>query len=139
MQGVERQAAPRAAVRLENRPDVVEGDVVDLSVKANTVESHTVIEVGGEVDVHSAAHLRDRLTATVDAGARSVIVDLTGLGFIDSTGLGALVAARNHAVEQGASLRLVCPSERLLKLFRITGLTEVFQIYPGMAEALAAG
>jgi anti-sigma B factor antagonist len=99
------------------------------------VEQHIIIEVRGEVDVHSASELRDRLIDVLDAGHPSVVVDLSWLSFIDSTGLGALVAARNHAQSTGASLRLVCKTERLLKVFRITGLHEVFEIHPTLATA----
>jgi anti-sigma B factor antagonist len=112
---------------------------VDLSVNERTVDSQVVADVRGEVDVHSAAHLRDRLIGVLDSDTDSVVVDLTELGFIDSTGLGALVAARNHAEATGSTLRLVCSSERLLKLFRITGLHEVFAIYPNVDDAVRAG
>ncbi|HST49035.1 STAS domain-containing protein [Jatrophihabitans sp.] len=106
---------------------------------ASRTGGQTVLEVGGEVDLHSASRLTDRLTAILDAGERSVVVDLSPLSFLDSTGLGALVAARNRAQQTGATLRLVCTSERLLKLFRITGLDAVFEIHPTLAQALAAG
>ena len=108
---------------------------MDLSLNERTVDQHVVIEVRGEVDVHSAPELRDRLIEVLDAGHSSVVVDLSWLSFIDSTGLGALVAARNHANSTGATLRLVCKTERLLKVFRITGLHEVFEIHPTLAMA----
>jgi anti-sigma B factor antagonist len=112
---------------------------VDLSLGEHIVDGRLIIEARGEADVHSAGHLRDRLTSRIDAGSKSVILDLSQLGFIDSTGLGALVAARNHAEEHNADLKLVCASERLLKLFRITGLVEVFAIYGSVAQAVQAG
>ncbi len=112
---------------------------MDLSLTEHAVDQHVVLEVRGEVDVHSAPDLRDRLISVLDAGNQSVVVDLSWLSFIDSTGLGALVAARNHANTAGASLPLVCKTERLLKVFRITGLHEVFQIYPSLALAIEAG
>ncbi|MEO6700986.1 MAG: STAS domain-containing protein [Jatrophihabitantaceae bacterium] len=112
---------------------------MDLSLNERAVEQHLVIEVRGEVDVHTAPELRDRLIQALDAGNSSLVVDLSWLSFIDSTGLGALVAARNHANALGASLRLVCKTERLLKVFRITGLDEVFQIHPTLAMATDAG
>jgi anti-sigma B factor antagonist len=112
---------------------------VDLSLSENTVDSQVIVEVRGEVDVHSAPQLRDRLTKVIDGGNKSVVVDLTRLAFIDSTGLGALVAALNHAKGTDAALRVVCSSERLLKLFRITGLHEVFSIFPTVPLAVAAG
>jgi anti-sigma B factor antagonist len=115
------------------------GGIVDLSLSENTIDSQVIVEVRGEVDVHSAPQLRDRLTQVIDGGNKSVVVDLTRLAFIDSTGLGALVAALNHAKSTDAALRVVCSSERLLKLFRITGLHEVFSIFPTVPQAVAAG
>lgn len=91
--------------------------------------------VSGEVDVYSAPALRDGLTELLEAGS-SVVVDLTEVGFLDSTGLGALVAARTAAAEKGACLPLVCTHQRILKLFTITGLDGVFSIHPNVAEAL---
>lgn len=111
---------------------------MDLSVRARTLATPAVVEVRGEVDLHPAAQPRDRLPEVIDAGQQSVLVDLTGLSFIDSTGLGALVAGRNHANAAGATLRLICDSERMLKLLRITGLDAVFDIYASLPEALSA-
>lgn len=112
---------------------------MNLSLTASSTGTQTVLEVRGEVDVHSATHLKDRLSQIIGAGQQSVVVDLSWLSFIDSTGLGALVAARNQAQQTGAVLRLVCRSERMLKLFRITGLDAVFDIYPTVPQAIAAG
>lgn len=103
-----------------------------------TVDDHLVVEVRGEVDVHSAPSLRDRLTDVFADGHQTVIADLSELGFIDSTGLGALVAARNDGAARNAQLLVVCSSERLLKLFRITGLDGVFSIYDSVAHAMQA-
>ena len=112
---------------------------MNLSLTASSTGVQTVLEVRGEVDVHSAIQLTDRLCQIIGSGQQSVVVDLSWLSFIDSTGLGALVAARNQAQLAGAGLRLVCPAERTLKLFRITGLDAVFDIYPTAPEAIAAG
>ncbi|UQX88138.1 STAS domain-containing protein [Jatrophihabitans telluris] len=111
---------------------------MDLSLNQSTVDAHPVVDVRGEVDVHTASHLRDRLTQVIDSTDAPVVVDLSSLGFIDSTGLGALVAARNHSEERGSALLLVCNSDRLLKLFRITGLHEVFSIHDSVPAAIAS-
>ncbi len=112
---------------------------MNLSMTASRTGDQAVLAVQGEVDLHSASRLTDRLSALLDAGERSVVVDLSPLAFLDSTGLGALVAARNRAQQTGATLRLVCTSDWLLKLFRITGLDAVFEIFPTVSQALAAG
>jgi anti-sigma B factor antagonist len=111
---------------------------MNLGMTVSSIGAQTVLEVRGEVDVHSATQLRDRLLPLVAAG-HPVVVDLTGLSFLDSTGLGVLVAARNQAQEAGAELRLVCTSDRMLKLFRITGLDAVFEIYATLPQAIGAG
>jgi anti-sigma B factor antagonist len=112
---------------------------MNLSMTVSSTGAQSVLDVRGEVDLHSASQLQDRLLQLIATGRRSVVVDLTGLSFLDSTGLGVLVAARNEAERAGAALRLVCTSERMLKLFRITGLDAVFEIYATVAEAIAPG
>lgn len=86
--------------------------------------------------MYAAPALRDGLTELLQDGT-SVVVDLTEVGFLDSTGLGALVAARTTAAERGASLPLVCTHQRILKLFTITGLDGVFRIYDTVDAAIA--
>jgi anti-sigma B factor antagonist len=112
---------------------------VDLSLSESVVGSQLVVGVRGEVDLHSAAELRDRLMSSLAQTNSAVVVDLSQLDFIDSTGLGALVAGRNHAAETNSTFRLVCSSERLLKLFRITGLDTIFDIYPTLDAATVDG
>jgi anti-sigma B factor antagonist len=109
---------------------------VELSVSTRG-DGIPVVGVSGEVDVYAAPELRERLTEVL-ADGRSVVVDLTEVGFLDSTGLGALVSARASATERGGSLPLVCTHERILKLFTITGLDGVFEIHGTVDEAVAA-
>jgi anti-sigma B factor antagonist len=114
-----------------------EGDSrVELSVSKHGGDAVPVVGVSGEVDVYAAPALREGLTELLEDG-RSVVVDLTEVGFLDSTGLGALVAARTAAAEHGASLPLVCTHQRILKLFTITGLDGVFNIYDSVDAAVA--
>ncbi len=96
------------------------------------------LEVGGEVDVYTAPRLRERLVELVEAGARSVVVDLSRVEFLDSTGLGVLVGALKRLRAAGGSLALVCGQERLLKIFRITALDRVFSLYDTVEAATAA-
>ncbi len=109
-----------------------------LNLNTRTQAEHTVLEVSGEVDVYTAPALRDRITDLLDAGRHRLVVDLAGVEFLDSTGLGVLVAGLNRAREVGGTLDLVCPQERVLKLFRITGLDEVFAVHPTVDQAVAS-
>jgi anti-sigma B factor antagonist len=112
---------------------------VNLSLSTEDVDGRRVISVLGEVDVYSAPMLRKCLHESMDDEHRELIVDLTNIAFIDSTGLGVLVAGQNRAGELGGRLSVVCAEERVLKLFRITGLDEIFGMYATRAEAVAAG
>lgn len=94
-----------------------------------------VLEVQGEVDVSSAPQLQRELSMLQEAGAQSVIVDLSAVGFLDSTGLGALVAARAVASDAGGTVAIVCTQDRILKLFTITGLDGAFDIHPTIESA----
>ncbi|HEY8534133.1 MAG TPA: STAS domain-containing protein [Micromonospora sp.] len=110
---------------------------MELSLTTRTVGAHTVVEVGGEVDVYTAPRLRERLTEVIEGGARQVVVDLGRVDFLDSTGLGVLVGALKRLRAVNGNLRLVCTKEPLLKIFRITALDQVFPILPTVEAATA--
>lgn len=111
---------------------------MELSLATRQVSGHTVVEVRGEVDVYTAARLRERLIEVIGGGAGSVVVDLSRVDFLDSTGLGVLVGALKRLRLAGGELALVCASEKLLKIFRITALDRVFRLYDTVAAATAS-
>jgi len=94
-----------------------------------------VVSVVGEIDVATAPQLRDRLLGRVASGSSTVAVNLLDVTFLDSTALGVLVGALKRCREAGGDLRLVVSEPRILKVFEITGLTEVFTIYGSVDEA----
>ncbi len=112
---------------------------MDLTLTTSKVSGRAVVSVEGEVDVYSAPQLRDRLAELLASGERDLVVDLSGVRFLDSTGIGTLVAALNGAAEVGGTLCLVCDQDRILKLFRITGLDAAFTIFPTVDAAAAQG
>ena len=111
---------------------------MDLSVSTREQDGRMIVEVGGEIDVYSAPTLRDQLNGLVAAGHHHLIVDMQGVEFLDSTGLGVLVGALKRVRAHEGSLLLVCTQERLLKIFRITGLAKVFPIYDSVETAAKA-
>ncbi len=111
---------------------------MDLTLTTREVDATTVIAVGGEIDVYTAPRLRDTITELVAAGRYNLVVDMTEVEFLDSTGLGVLVGGLKKVRANSGSLQLVCTHERLLKIFRITGLAKVFVIHPSADEALRA-
>jgi anti-sigma B factor antagonist len=115
-----------------------DGDQMELAVSRQSVDGVPVLSVKGEVDVYSAPAVSESLTQLLDEGSTTIIVDLTEVAFLDSTGLGALIAARTATDKAGGALPVVCTQDRILKLFNITGLDGVFAIYPTLEEAAGA-
>ncbi len=111
---------------------------MDLSLTTRQEGNHTVVVVGGEIDVYTAPKLREQLIDLASGGSYHLVVDMEGVEFLDSTGLGVLVGGLKRVRAHEGSLRLVCTQERILKIFRITGLTKVFPIHSSIEEALAA-
>jgi anti-sigma B factor antagonist len=108
-------------------------DSFDISEEPG--EGLTVVSVVGELDVATAPSLRDRLEEVIDHGAPTVVVDLLGVSFIDSTALGVLIGALKRCEAAGTTLRIVVAEPRILKIFEITGLTDLFSISPTIDEA----
>ncbi|GLY14182.1 anti-sigma-B factor antagonist [Kineosporia sp. NBRC 101677] len=109
---------------------------MELTVATRREGVQTVISVAGEIDVYTAPTLRERLNELVAEGEYHLVVDMAGVDFLDSTGLGVLVGGLKRARSHEGSLQLVCDQEKILKVFRITGLTKVFPIHASLAGAL---
>jgi anti-sigma B factor antagonist len=108
---------------------------VELSLAMRSYADHTVLEIRGEIDVYTAPRLREHLLELAGSGVSRLIVDLSRVEFLDSTGLGVLVGANRRLQASGGMLTLVCPHEKLLKIFRITGLDSVFRIHQTVESA----
>lgn len=111
---------------------------MDLTLTTHEVDGRTVVAVGGEIDVYTAPKLRDKITELVNAGKHSLIIDMEKVDFLDSTGLGVLVGGLKKVRAEDGTMELVCSQDRLLKIFRITGLAKVFTIHDSEAAALGA-
>ena len=111
---------------------------MDLSLSTRAERGRTVVEVTGEIDVYTAPKLREQLAELVDSGRHDIVVDMQGVEFLDSTGLGVLVGGLKRVKQHDGSMNLVCTQERILKIFRITGLTKVFPIHDSVAAAVAS-
>lgn len=111
---------------------------MDLSLETRSEGDWTIVSVGGEIDVYTAPKLREALVELVNAGRYQLVVDVEGVDFLDSTGLGVLVGGLKRVRANDGNLRVVCTQERLLKIFRITGLTKVFAVHDSVASAVAA-
>jgi anti-sigma B factor antagonist len=97
-----------------------------------------VLRLEGEIDVYAAPQLRERMVHLADNGTVHIIADLRGVAFLDSAGLGALVASRKVLRACGGSLTLVADTARILQAFRIAGLSEAFALHASVLDAVSA-
>ncbi len=108
---------------------------MDLGLDVKERNGWAVLSVQGEVDVYTAPQFREQLIQLVDQGQRSILVDLEGVEFLDSTGLGVLVGGLKRVRSHDGDLALVCTQRRILKVLEITGLTKVFTIHDSVDAA----
>lgn len=102
--------------------------MVELAVSVTVTPEEAIVSVGGEVDAATSPQLAAELQRATAAGPRRVTVDLSAVSFIDSTGLGALVAALRHQREAGGDMWLRAPGASVRRVLEIAGLNQVFTI-----------
>ncbi len=96
-----------------------------------------VVFVRGEIHMTTVPDLSMRVTAAIDAGNTRLVLDLTGVEFIDSTGLSVLLSGLRQAEQAHGALALVCANPTVLRLFQITSLDKTFAIFAGLDAARA--
>ncbi len=111
----------------------------DLSLHVHVVDGLHVFGLGGSLDIATSPTVRAALSEASERGDHRLIVDLTDVEFLDSTGLGALIGAQRRAKEFDGEVRLVAKEGQILRLLRITGLLKVFSVYATLADAVADG
>lgn len=111
--------------------------MIDFGLVDEAVDDTThVVSLRGEVDALTAPRLASRLFGLADEGKRAVVVDLSEVTFMDSTGIGVLLNALHHFELRHGQLVLVCPTERILRTFQIAGLTEIISVVDSREKAL---
>jgi anti-sigma B factor antagonist len=111
----------------------------DLSIHVHVVDDNQVFDLTGSLDIATSPTVRAALIEASERGSHRLIVDLSHVDFLDSTGLGALIGGQRRAKEFGGEVRLVAKEGQILRLLRITGLLKVFAVYATLEDAVAGG
>lgn len=110
----------------------------DFGLVDESVDEHThVVAPTGEIDAMTSPALGKRLLALAEEGKTGLIVDLSRVTFIDSTGIGVLINTVRQLSNRSGHLVLVCPTERILRPFEVTGLIGRLAITASREEAVA--
>ena len=112
-------------------------DELIIDLKTEDAGETLVFILRGSLDLATSPTIRAALADAAESGKKDIIVDLCGLEFLDSTGLGALIGAHRRASEQGGSLRLVVREGAILRLLNITGLIRIFAVFHSLEDARA--
>jgi anti-sigma B factor antagonist len=105
----------------------------------HVVDEIEVFELTGSLDIATSPTVRAALISASERGGHQIIVDLTRVDFLDSTGLGALIGGQRRAREFDGEVRLVAKEGQILRLLRITGLLKVFAVHPTLDDAVKRG
>ncbi|MEV4713178.1 STAS domain-containing protein [Micromonospora sp. NPDC049374] len=110
---------------------------MDLLLSARPGLGCTVVEVSGDLDMATSPQLRDSLQQLIDAGDRQVVVDLGGVGFMDSSALGTLVVMFKALRDVGGRLCLASVQPGVRRVLSITSVDRVVDIYDDVPGAEA--
>jgi anti-sigma B factor antagonist len=96
-----------------------------------------LVSVSGELDLYTSERLQKAIREAASVGADTVLVDLSGVGFVDSTALGVIVQETKRLEGRGVALALVTDDPRTLRVLEVTGLDRVMRRHATLHDALA--
>jgi anti-sigma B factor antagonist len=109
-----------------------------LLVDSSPVEDGiAIVKLQGEADLHTSPILREALSEAIERVPHTLVVDLTGVTFIDSMMLGVMLSATRQARPQGTELRIVVDDRHVRRIFELTLLDRVMKLYPSVDAAMA--
>jgi anti-sigma B factor antagonist len=108
-----------------------------MALSADADGDQPVVHLSGELDAATVPVLASAVQAQIESGRRHVVLDLGGVTFLDSSGLGQFVSHHKTLRRLGGGLRLANPSSRVMAVLNLTGLDQVFEIYPSVQAALS--
>lgn len=115
--------------------DAVAGEGDAFALRTSDEGSARLLRAFGEIDIMSAPTLRSALLPALESVER-VVLDLSQVSFLGSSGLAVLVEGRDQAQQYDRQLRLVCASRVVIRALEVTGIRDLFDISPDLASAL---
>lgn len=95
-----------------------------------------VLTLSGRLSAVNVSELRSAVTSVVDQGWSHVLLELSGVSFIDSSGLGGIISGLKTARQAGGDLRLVAPAEQVMMILKLTNLDQILAVYPTIESAV---
>jgi anti-sigma B factor antagonist len=109
-----------------------------MNVSTEKLDGKTVLCLKEDrLDAHNSGELKERILKILENGGHDLVIDLGQVQFVDSSGLGALLSGYKNASLRSSGFALARLQPRVRSMFELTRLHRVFEIYPGLEEALA--
>jgi anti-anti-sigma factor len=135
-------ACPGAAVQTVGRcatlPEARRTSIMDLDLSTSRADDRAVVTAAGEVDLETAAQLGDHALEALRDVSPHLVLDLSGVTFMDSTGLKVLLSIQRRADLSGGTLALAGATRPVRKILALTGLDQTFRLFDSVADAQAA-
>lgn len=116
-------------------PDIIAGI---MEVRQSEISGTALIEVEGDIDLFQSRALREAIADLIAAGKSRLIIDLAGVAYIDSSGLGVLISARTQLKKAGGDLKISRITDSVRNVVTLTRLNQLLDFYDDIDEALAA-
>lgn len=110
---------------------------MDLKIAVRNNGRIALVDLAGELDAYTSARFRDTMVELIENGAIYLVVGMEKVQYIDSSGLGALVGGLKRVSEHSGRIVIVCNNPQVRKVFEITGLERVFQLFSAEEAAVA--
>ena len=110
---------------------------MEFAINSRPVEDGlSIIDLRGEVDAFTAPKLKQEMINQIERGTTRLAINLADVKYLDSTGLGVLIGGLKRTRDKQGELVLVCPNVRIMRIFEITGLSRIFEMFQTESEAL---
>lgn len=101
---------------------------MNLAIGIEESSNHYTVKISGEIDVYTAPELKEKLLPLTEVNGNEIKVDLQNTTYLDSTGLGVFISAYKSTKEHQSHLELIHAKDRVLRLFKVTGLDEIMNV-----------
>ncbi|RME92954.1 MAG: anti-sigma factor antagonist [Candidatus Hydrogenedentota bacterium] len=110
----------------------------ELTIRQGEKGKFVILQLQGKVDSETSPKLTEALNKLISAGKVWIVLDMTGVSFMSSAGIGATVKALNDTRSKKGDLRLAAVQDEVKKVYELLGFAAAFSFYPSLKQALEA-